>query len=393
MPARLSAGDRRLGMGAMAVAVAILVIMFVLAPPSTGDSPVPSVYSATKSGARAAYLLLREMHYDVRVWEEPPYELPRSAQGKMLILAEPGEIPTDQDRKALHDFVASGGRVLFCGGGVPSYFREARVAPDTDPQEQKFMARIPGALSRGARTIWMRPEARWRQEHNTQLAVYGDAVVLWRIGEGQVIWWGGASPLTNTGLKRGDNLTFFLNSLADWSTGKPLTIYWDEYFHGERTGLISYAERTPLPWGAAQLLIAACLVMFTFSRRSGPVMAPAVEPRLSPLEFVDTMGGLYERAGASSIPVAVYYQNLRMELTRRLNLPRDASDVLLARNGGTRLGIPEGDLRDALGDAERYLGLTASRVKVARADALGTVRKLSTCLARLRSPQSLEETN
>ena len=393
MPARLSPGDRRLAVAASAAAVAIPVIMFVLSPPAGEDSPVPSVYSATKSGARAAYLLLREMHYDARIWEEPPYELPRPAQGKMLILAEPGEIPTGQDRKALHDFVAGGGRVLFCGSNVPLYFREARVAPDNDPQEQKFVARIPGALSRGARTIWMRPEARWRQEHDTQLAVYGDAVVMWRIGAGQVIWWGGASPLTNTGLKRGDNLTFFLNALADWPTGKPLTIYWDEYFHGERTGLISYAERTPLPWGALQVLILACLVIFTFSRRSGPVMAPAVEPRLSPLEFVDTMGGLYERAGASSIPVAVYYQNLRMELARRLNLPRDASGAVLARNAGERLSVPERDLRDALGDAEQYLGLTASGMKVSRADALTTVRKLSTCSAQLRSPQSLQEKN
>lgn len=65
--------------------------------------------------------------------------------------------------------------------------------------------------------------------------------------------------------------------------------------------------------------------MATFSRRSGPIFQPVADVRLSPLEFVHTLGGLYERAGAGSVAVDVTYQRFRYWLTRRLGMAGNAS--------------------------------------------------------------------
>jgi len=76
----------------------------------------------------------------------------------------------------------------------------------------------------------------------------------------------------------------------------------------------------------------------TFSRRSGPTCLPTTDVRLSPIEFVQTLGGLYERAGTASIAVDICYRRFRYWLTRRLgiasNTPaQDLATAILNRWG------------------------------------------------------------
>jgi hypothetical protein len=111
------------------------------------------------------------------------------------------------------------------------------------------------------------------------------------MGAGEILWWAAATPLTNAGMTRADNLRLFLNTVSASNAGQPVSIYWDEYFHGQRGSLWSYVEKTPIVWGGLQLTILVLGLLFTFSRRSGPMVMPAVVSRLSPLEFVETIGG------------------------------------------------------------------------------------------------------
>lgn len=77
MPAPIAAADRKI----LLIAVAVLVVLtaglaFVGGDPKELGTPVPSTYSANPGGARAAYLLLQELHYKVTRWERSPAELP-----------------------------------------------------------------------------------------------------------------------------------------------------------------------------------------------------------------------------------------------------------------------------------------------------------------------------
>jgi hypothetical protein len=180
--------------------------------------------------------------------------------------------------------------------------------------------------------------------------------------------------LTNSGISSQGNLNLFLNAvsfpLADEKS--TVQIYWDEYFHGERTSLWSYVRKTPVTWGLVQISVLGLIVMFTFSRRSGPTVLPPVVSRLAPLEFVDTLGGLYERAGAEPAVVGFVYQRFRATLSRQLRISSTVGDTELADAVQTRLGWKETSLKQTLARA-----LVASRArKVEPEEALGLVREL-----------------
>jgi hypothetical protein len=80
----------------------------------------------------------------------------------------------------------------------------------------------------------------------------------------------------------------------------------------------SSIAHSPVKWLALQLLLLALAIVATFSRRSGQICKPVADIRLSPVEFVHTLGGLYERAGSASVAVDICYQRFRYWLTRRL---------------------------------------------------------------------------
>jgi hypothetical protein len=380
MPASIDPGDRRLLLiGGAILLVLTAALALVGIDPQDPGMLIPSTYSSGSGGARAAYLLLQDLHYKVSRWERSPTELPGDPDGVVLIVAEPLETPRREEREALQGFVEEGGQVLFTGARIKSFFPEANIDAEIPTLEWKtFSADFPSIYTFGAPKIVLQAGTTWQAPSASQLALYGETrspvVVSWRIGEGRILWWAAATPLTNSGISREGNLNLFLNAMNSPVAGDraAVQIYWDEYFHGQRTSLWSYAEKTPVAWGLVQLGVLGLLVFFTFGRRSGPVMLPPVLSRLSPLEFVDTLGGLYERAGAEPAVVGFVYQRFRATLSRQLRLSASAHDAELADAVQGRLGWKESGLKSTLARAS-----VASRAqKVAADEALGLIREL-----------------
>ncbi|HKI12775.1 MAG TPA: DUF4350 domain-containing protein [Candidatus Acidoferrum sp.] len=385
MPVGIAPSDRKLLLAGGVLLLLMLTASAVLAPPADQqESPVPSTYSAQSEGAKAAYLLLAHLHYPVRRWENPPTELDPDSRKTLLILAGSWQPPSKAERQALENFVLHGGHVLFTGASFPDYFPAANISHlSPDPDWKSYSPNLPSRLTRGAVHISLRPQANWGKLEPSQLVLYGEAsspvVVSWKLGEGQILWWGSSSPLTNLGITRDDNLAFFLNSVSNWSAGKPYTIYWDEYFHGQRSSLWSYVGRTSLAWGGVQLVLLGLALLLTFSRRSGPIYLPAEVSRLSPLEFVDTLGGLYERAGAASSAVSVSYTRLRTLLSRQLGFSANTPNAQIAEAAEQRLGWKDSGLADLL----RRSGAATRVDRMPDSEALDLVQKLEHLAARL----------
>ena len=366
MPLKLAASDRKLLLIFGAVVTVLLVAAALLQPTQERESIVPSSYSADSGGAKAAYLLLKESGYRVERWEKPPRELPKGS-GALLILAEPRWEMDREHKMAVQRFLAAGGRVLATGVSGANLLPENHARP-SDPLKagwQTFEPAIPSALTRGGE-IKLNTWTRWAMDnfaHMTHYARGEDAVVIsYRSGAGDIIWWAAPTPLTNAGLREAGNMELFLNSVGDPTRTR---VFWDEYFHGARPGLWADVSGTPLRWAIAQAGVFLLAVLFTFSRRSGPVR-PLIEPsRLSPLEFVETLGGLYQSAHANQVALEVSYQRFQYLLKKRLGLTGQPAPAEMARAVNQRLRYDRPDFAATLARCEHAVGDPGLREKEA----------------------------
>ena len=322
MPGGLTAGDRRLFIGAGAV-LAVLMLVSVLLTSGTGNAiDVPTTYSVGSSGAKAAFLLLQASGYQVSRWEQSVRDLPPGA-GVTLVLADPEIAPTEDERAAVVRFIEQGGTVIATGMSGSVLLPERGVAADgvAGITWQRALAQSPSSITKAAPAITLAPMAYWDSEAFA-MPLYGSAdrrrVVEYPHGAGRVLWWASATPLTNAGLREPGNIEFLLACLE-----ANRRILWDESFHGHRRQATTSIMQWPLAGIGVQLALLAVAVLLTHSRRSGPLVPALVERRLSPLEFVRTLGSLYERAGVASVTVEIAYQRFTFALTRRLRLPGD----------------------------------------------------------------------
>ena len=318
MPLKIDPKDRKLLFGAGWIFVLLIAGALVFGGGAGSRMEIPSSYSAASGGAKAAYLLLADAGHKVERWERALNELPQGGEST-LVLADPNEAPTHQERDQLKAFISNGGRVIATGMFAGTFLPESNSVPDVVDELtwKKATALAPSAITRAAPEIALAPQAQW-QSFSPAYSLYGDGerilVVKYPYGRGEVLWWASATPLTNAGLKKPGNLEFLLACVGDTKG----TILWDEYIHGYRETLASSIAHSPVKWLAFQLSLLALAVLATFSRRSGPIYQPVSDVRLSPIEFVQTLGGLYERAGSASVAVDICYQRFRYWLTRRL---------------------------------------------------------------------------
>jgi Domain of unknown function (DUF4350) len=383
MPAKLDRTDRSILIGA-AVLVLVLAIATSLLTPShrSGRTGFPSTYSTTWDGAKAAYLLLQELGYNVRRWDQSPTELKGDPVKQVLILANPLQPPSSEEVAALHRFLNRGGRIVATGAEAFQFLPGGEFFVETDgvEGESNFPALLPSPLTSGAAEISMAPPVNWHSATVDQIAVYGTsdtaAVLTYSVGKGIVVWWGSPSPLTNRGIKESGNVALLLNSVGGRADQQ---ILWDEYYHGARADFFSYIARTPLPWVFAQLGVMFVFVLLTYSRRYGTMRMPRKVSRLSPLEFVDTLGDLYTSAHAGSAAVRVAYQRLRLQLTRQLGLTANATVSEMARAAGQTLGWEEQSLLGTLARADR----NSRTLSLSDQQALEIVRDLHDYTARL----------
>ena len=378
----LGADDKSLLIVSAVLLVAISLVGVLLSP-DTGSTVGfgPSTYSTSNRGAKAAYLLLEELGYKEDRWAAPPEELPKDAQHVVLILADPLAAPSSEETTALQWFARRGGRILATGASAAALLKiPGAVRSKKDNYDWKeFPARLPGPISRQAPSVSMRASERWKRIRPEGLEYYGDeegaTVARFPVGNGSIIWWADSSPLTNYGLKQSSNLNLLLNSVGQ---AQGTTVLWDEYYHGERRTLWSFLVRTPLPWALIQGLLLVLAVILTFSRRTGPVAVPVEESRLSPLEFVETVGDLYGRRRAANGALEIAFHRVRAMVARRLGVAPDLVPSKTAR--AIHENFAEPNLAPALVQCEQAIKAGSAD----EAQALRLVQELHDYTRRLR---------
>jgi hypothetical protein len=390
MRPELATGDRKILLIAAGVFVAMLTVVLLFARGASSDADIPSTYSAASGGCKAAFLLLQESGFREQTWERSLGELP-AGKGTTLIIADPEGFPAEGEKDKLATFLRSGGRLIASGRFVGFYLPvdDEAASPLAGSTLKHVSALSPSPITRAAPGITLTPLAYWRPGRGA-VALYGESdrpvVVEYRVGEGSVLWLAEPGPLTNAGLKEEGNLEFLLSAV-----GRPEdnNVLWDEYVHGhEQQRAASRKSRKIIGWIFLQLAVFGTAILATYSRRSGPLWTPAIERRLSPLEFVRTLGVLYERANAGSVAIQIFYQRFRYLLTRRLGLSANATVNDLDRAVRER-GLKDAQFADTLNACEscKY------DLQVASSTALRLAQSLFDFALRLKLVRSREREN
>jgi hypothetical protein len=353
---KIERSDRRLLIWAGAFML-LLILALTFLSQDEEESGIPSTYSAQRSGAKAAFLLLQQSGYKVQRWAQSPSDLPADPAHTVLVLASPFRAPTSDEKNALQTFVDRGGKILITGWSVSLYLPQAETEnePVPSPIAKEYQPQLLTSLTRGG-AIQMSPVAYWKGPATSSLAHYSDGdrpiVVSYKAGLGEVIWWGASTPLTNAAIANSGNMALLLNSLGN---AGDVQVYWDEYFHGEQSSLIGYAGDPPLMFGLLQILLVFLALIFTFSRRNGPIHPLPQPSRLSPLEFVSTLGKLYRRANAVHSALAIPYTRFRAQAARQLGISQDVPAADLARALKNRLRYKDDSLAKLLQQIENAL--------------------------------------
>ncbi|HJR60562.1 MAG TPA: DUF4350 domain-containing protein [Vicinamibacterales bacterium] len=353
MPAR-GVTDTHLVIGAGVVTVLLGGAAAFIEPPGGAGVETSSSFNAGAPGGKAAFQTLKELGYPVERSFEPMTAIRAEPRRTTLVLT--GTIgPSEQDRRALQTFLEAGGVALLVGAQGADFLRVGGVkaASFSRPATHRVMA--PSALAANVTEISMTRGAGTPKFGPSHVAVFSVAggeplVSTARVGAGRVIWWAAATPLANAHISSADNLQLLVNV-----AGAPgaRDVLWDEHYHGHTRSLWSYAAETPLPWIAGQIAIVALAACAAYSRRRGPVRAKFVDARTSPMEFIDMLRALYERAGAPGAAVAAARTRFTRAVTAACGIPADSTDDALARAAASKIRVDVQQVADLLAASDR----------------------------------------
>ncbi len=380
--------DKRLMLW-MGGGVALLILIVSVALPKTDEDPRPRVDNNGTAGAKAAFLLLPSLGYKVERWDAPESDLERVDAARTTLVMADVYVPPKLEKataEAVKRFLERGGRVLDTGGST--LLPEGKTGPatqhgadlcDTTPEGQGALARA-GQISMSDNGQWDEKESKLGPALHVEQRCGDDAVVVrYAVGKGEAIWWSSSMPLSNSGLHEDASLKLLLATVGE--PGR--TVLFDEYFHGEPVGFWDAAKGLPLKWLFWQLVLIAGLLVVSFSRRKGPLRMPVTVPRTSPVEFAESMGHLYQRAGVTSAATGSARRRLLRFLQTECGVARvtlDEGPAVIAEALRERFGGDWNALRKHLEDAA-----TAEHTEVAPKSALRLVQALDDDVERLRA--------
>jgi len=148
--ASLDRRDQRLLLITAVLALCTTVLLVLVHPQEQEDNYIPSTYSTTLHGAKAAYLLLARLGYRAERNEGPLDSIADTADAHtVLILAEPTRAPSQQEAAAVRRVLGRGGRVLAAG------FLAAAAVPDENLDNQSPPQLVRTSTTSPRRNWWV----------------------------------------------------------------------------------------------------------------------------------------------------------------------------------------------------------------------------------------------
>ena len=386
--------DRRVVLWILGVMVALVALTAVFAPNTQDDDPQPTTYNSGAQGWKGAFLLLQQLGYEVRRSDQGAasvLDAADAAHTTYLLAAPdaPAENVQKQDYDAVERFLRRGGRVIATGAQGASFLPGGRAG-----RASQFVGALCNTVTEGnsilaqAGSVSTYDAAPWGASEplaRVDARCGADAAIVHRdYGHGgRMMYLSSSEPFSNRGLRQNNSLHLMLLAIGPATGTDRRVVLFDEFYHGEPVAASEYLKGLPIRSLVLQASLLLVLLMFSYTRRSGPIREPVLLPRTSPLEFAASMGALYERAGKTQPSTEAARRRLISFLMQQYGMPSEVaagSPQDVAGLVATRAGVDGSSLAQVLerAGAARYETLRPR-------DALLLVRAIDDEIERLRS--------
>lgn len=330
--------------------------------------------STAPSGARALYLWLDELGYEVSNDVGTAFTLPPETGAAVILEPFPSPGFAEADLDAIEAWVREGGTLIYAAerfgtGSLPAHFGFS-TGYRSDPA-----AAITATVPLAERAIPLNALAYFVPEDAAYTPVAalpeGPVVVEFSLGEGRVVLCTAPYPFSNAGLKEPGSGEFILHVLGPLPPEK--TVWFDEWHHGRR-GLAA-SEGGPGDWliaaPAGRAVFFSALAVFVWLALSGrsfgrPLAVQQEALRRAPEEYVTAIANLNRRAGNRRHLLRQYHGQLKRNLARRWPIdPALPDEPFLAELSRCAPEVDIENLRRLLADLNRVDVSEADMVRIA----------------------------
>jgi hypothetical protein len=319
---------------ALVLILALLIVTIAAAVQQSRDQlPTLATFSSARNGALALKLWIGALGYNVSEESSVSFAPPEAAD--LIFILEPLQV-SDDDLRALDDWLAQGGTLVIAGRGlgasqlaghydIPIKFLGKdydRLNPQTpllsSPPINETISDTDNAV--------LDPD---RSDYVTLLAAgQYPVLVSFPQGKGRVIFSAVTHPFTNAGLQEPGNSDLILNLV---SFANAHSVWFDEWHHGERGDAIigpeQWLRRTPAGRSLLFVFFAVFFVLVLQGRGFGrPVPLPRSMHRRGPMEHVTAIANLNRRAGQRASVMNHYHHQIKRQLGRRYRLDPSLPD-------------------------------------------------------------------
>jgi hypothetical protein len=340
--------DAWLAVGILALLFGVIVAGALLAP-NQAALPALSSHSTQKDGSQALYVWLEQLGYQVSNTPGCAFVVPEGTQVVFLLEPHPTLPVQANEWEELDQFVEDGGTLISAGDGLNSAsvadhygFSIEQAGYNSYIVPLTPVLHSPPLDFSKISILTFNHLVRSKFDYLPVLVEKNHpyAVSLPK-GKGQVILVADSALFSNKGLKKYGAAQLLLNLLTPIPPG--VKVWFDEWHHGEHS--LEMVRNGPGDWllhtAGGQAVLWVLLVVFVGLVLEGryfgrPLAAEKNAVRRAPLEYVNALAGLNQRAGHRREILGVYYYQLKRSLSQRFridpNLPDDETLRILSES-------------------------------------------------------------
>lgn len=316
----------------------VFIVIALFSKPSKDTRvPVGSTYKSGPEGAKAFYLLLKDLGFEVERYKFPLTHLQKHlTQGEVMISIDTGSRDASRELSKIINWVQRGNTAIFIGNSpylenehIQAQFLHAtRHSLESDPEE--VIPSAPTPYVSGVKKICVLP-LRFECEREDKVVHFqderGEIITSFKEGEGKIVLISSPYIVSNKGIREANNVFLMTNIL--FLEAFKNKVYFDEYGHGYslEKGLFGYFKGTPFAWVFLQCMLVWLCYIYSFGKRFGRPKEIRVARRRSALEYVEAMAEIFKKADAYQVLFQNIYLYYKVLWSRRIRGRVDLENV------------------------------------------------------------------